>query len=439
MAGEIKYRDVLKDKEYRKYLFSGLINRFGDSIDAIAFTWLVYQITHSASWAAIIFGLNVVPNIVVQPLAGPIVEKLDKKKVIVFSHLARGFVISAFVLMYLMGIVNPYIMIAFTLIITTIESINMPAGGAFIPQIVRKEKLAHAMSLSSTLSSAIQLVGTGVAGVIIAQFGVQTAMLIDAATFFIAAFGVMSVKTIEQEKAAAEENAAVEAKATLDKDNAKAKESYLDSLKDGFSYIAHNHAILNVCLVAVFMNFFIVPINALEAPMAEEIFGLGSELLSIAGMAAAIGGIVGAIIIPKLMEKLSVKMVIVLGGLVIGGFLYLISMGSIVKGQVIPAYIWVGVCYFMMLVSATVVGGSVSIQFTKTCDRDYLARAGAVLGAVSVAAMPIGSFIVSIVSVYVSPAFLLGISGILLMILVVIVAVSKMDFEIVKKEVADAT
>ena len=121
MAGEIKYRDVLKDKEYRKYLFSGLINRFGDSIDAIAFTWLVYQITHSASWAAIIFGLNVVPNIVVQPLAGPIVEKLDKKKVIVFSHLARGLVISAFVLMYMMGIVNPYIMIAFTLIITTIE------------------------------------------------------------------------------------------------------------------------------------------------------------------------------------------------------------------------------------------------------------------------------------------------------------------------------
>jgi hypothetical protein len=93
----------------------------------------------------------------------------------------------------------------------------------------------------------------------------------------------------------------------------------------------------------------------------------------------------------------------------------------------------------MMLVSATVVGGSVSIQFTKTCDKDYLARAGAVLGAVSVAAMPLGSFIVSIVSVYVSPAFLLGISGILLMILVIIVAVSKMDFEIVKKEVADAT
>ena len=435
MAGEIKYRDVLKDKEYRKLLFSGLINRFGDSIDAIAFTWLVYQITHSASWAAIIFGLNVVPNIVVQPLAGPIVEKLNKKKVIVFSHLARGFVISAFVLMYLMGIVNPYIMVAFTLTITTIESINMPAGGAFFPLVVRKEKLTHAMSLNSTLSSAIQLVGTGIAGVIIAQFGVQTAMLIDAATFFIAAFGVMSVKTIEQEKKSGEENTGVEAKAPSD----KAVDSYFDSLKDGFSYIAHNHAILNVCLVAVFMNFFIVPINALEAPMAEEIFGLGSELLSIAGMAAAIGGIVGAIIIPKLMEKLSVKMVIVSGGLVIGGFLCLISMGSFVKGQVIPAYIWVAVCYFMMLVSATVVGGSVSIQFTKTCDKDYLARAGAVLGAVSVAAMPLGSFIVSIVSVYVSPAFLLGISGILLMILVSIVAVSKMDFEIVKKEVADAT
>ena len=110
MAKEFKYGAVLKDKEYRKLLFSNLINRFGDSIDAIAFTWLVYQITHSASWAALIFGLNVLPNIIVQPLFGPIVERLNKKRTIVFTHFARGIVISAFAIMYLAGVLNPYIM-----------------------------------------------------------------------------------------------------------------------------------------------------------------------------------------------------------------------------------------------------------------------------------------------------------------------------------------
>ena len=43
------YRDLFKEKEYSKLLISNLVNRFGDSLDVIAFTWLIYHITQSAS------------------------------------------------------------------------------------------------------------------------------------------------------------------------------------------------------------------------------------------------------------------------------------------------------------------------------------------------------------------------------------------------------
>ena len=71
---KITYKEVWKIRNCRKLLASNLINRFGDSIDSIAFTWLVYQITGSAAWSALIFGLNQLPSIFVQPLAGPFVE-----------------------------------------------------------------------------------------------------------------------------------------------------------------------------------------------------------------------------------------------------------------------------------------------------------------------------------------------------------------------------
>ena len=74
------YREVLKEKDYRALLISTMVNRFGDALDAVAFTWLVYQVTHSGSWSAIIFGLNMFPNVIVQPFAGAIVEKKDKKR-----------------------------------------------------------------------------------------------------------------------------------------------------------------------------------------------------------------------------------------------------------------------------------------------------------------------------------------------------------------------
>ncbi len=50
MAKEFKYKEVLKAKEFRKLLFSNLINRFGDSVDGIAFTGITDRITHIESW-----------------------------------------------------------------------------------------------------------------------------------------------------------------------------------------------------------------------------------------------------------------------------------------------------------------------------------------------------------------------------------------------------
>ena len=43
------YRDILRQTEYMKIMIAALINRFGDSIDAIASTWIVYEITGNAA------------------------------------------------------------------------------------------------------------------------------------------------------------------------------------------------------------------------------------------------------------------------------------------------------------------------------------------------------------------------------------------------------
>ena len=188
------YGEIIKEHEYRKLIFATVINRFGDSVDAIAFTWLVYQITHSAAWSAIVFALNTLPNVVVQPFAGAIVEKMNKKHVIVATHLLRAVIITLFALLYRAGLVNALVMAIFTLVITTVESFNLPATSAFTIQVVKKEHMTCGMSLNSMLSSAASLAGTGAAGVIIATAGVTTAMMIDVVTFGVAAVLISAMK-----------------------------------------------------------------------------------------------------------------------------------------------------------------------------------------------------------------------------------------------------
>ena len=419
MAKEFKYRDIVKSPEYRKLLLTNLVNRFGDSVDAIAFTWLVYEITGSASWSALIFGLNMIPNIIVQPFAGPVIEKLDKKKVIVATHILRGIVISAFVGMYLAGIVNPFIMAAFTLIITTIESFNLPASTAFIPSIIKKEHLTHAMSLNSTLSSAMALVGTGLAGIIIAKFGVYTAMLIDAATFFIAAFGTSTIRRLNE----TESN---EGDAPSEQ---VSQESYMSLLKGGVKYIAKNRVILNYCFVAVILNFLLVPINSLLAPLAEDVYGLGSELLSVAGIAFSIGAIIGSAVVPMITEKMSAKSTLVIFGLVLGGAMYALSLGRYLKGAVIPGYLLAGACYIIISFVASVLGGVLSVMFVKVVDQSYLARAGAIFNASATAATPVGSVLVSVLALKLNPALLIAVSAVLAIVLFLLVAISSLKFD----------
>jgi hypothetical protein len=63
-----------------KMIIAALINRFGDSVDAIASAWIVYEITNNAAWSAIMYGVNRIPSIVVTPLAGAWVEGRNKKR-----------------------------------------------------------------------------------------------------------------------------------------------------------------------------------------------------------------------------------------------------------------------------------------------------------------------------------------------------------------------
>ncbi|MBQ1523444.1 MAG: hypothetical protein IIZ74_11895, partial [Erysipelotrichaceae bacterium] len=61
-----KYANLLKNSNYMRFLSANLINRFGDCIDAMAMTWLMYQVSGSASASALNYGLNYIPTILLQ-------------------------------------------------------------------------------------------------------------------------------------------------------------------------------------------------------------------------------------------------------------------------------------------------------------------------------------------------------------------------------------
>ena len=77
----MNFTDFRKNTSFGKFLYSFLLNRLGDSVDVLTMSWLIYLLSGSAAVSALAMGINYIPSIVIQPLAGAWVERMHKKKV----------------------------------------------------------------------------------------------------------------------------------------------------------------------------------------------------------------------------------------------------------------------------------------------------------------------------------------------------------------------
>lgn len=182
-----KSRMVFHNRNYRLLLLANSINRFGDSVDAIVFTWLTYTLTKSAAFSALIFAANRLPTVLFQPLAGVWMERRPKRQVMVVTDLFRGLLVGYILLRLLTGLPTAAELLIFTLLISIVEAFRQPAGSAILPQIVPPEQYTEAVSYQSGVSSASELVGTGLSAVLIGLIGNTGAMAVDMATFLLSA------------------------------------------------------------------------------------------------------------------------------------------------------------------------------------------------------------------------------------------------------------
>lgn len=410
---KIGYKDVFTQKEYLKHIVANSISRFGDSIDAIAFTWLVYAITGSAAWSAIVFAINQLPSVLIQPFVGPVIEGMNKKKVMIITDFIRGGIIIGLVILYLTEYLNPWVLLLFTFCNSTVEAFSMPAFTAVVPKIIEEKYYTYGTALSSTISTIVQLAGTAAGGVIIGVWGVETAILIDGVSFFAA--GLLRTFLRLDEK-------------NLRKGKLEFKE-YFETLKEGAVYIKKQPVIYNFCLMAIITNAILVPINSLQTPLITEVMGQGSELLSVFSMAMFIGMLIGSVVFPLIMEKMQVRTVVVITGISIGSTFFLYTMGIYVQGNIVAIYLLTMIASVILGISTSMLSSVLNVQFMKVVSQEYLARVAAIFSAGACAATPIVSMLVSVVSTQLTVLQIIFISGILCVILFVMIGIVKVRLE----------
>ncbi|SDI59718.1 MFS transporter, DHA3 family, macrolide efflux protein [Pseudobutyrivibrio sp. 49] len=378
---KVAYKELFANRNFRKDLAASLINRFGDSIDAIASSWIVYELTGEASWSAIIYAINRLPTIFLTPLAGPWVERHNKKMIMVVTDLIRALCVGVLATGLLLGFLSAPLIAVLSFIISSAEAFRIPAGTAIFPQIVPREQYGTAMSVNQASSSVVELIGTGVAAAIIALIGSAGAIYVDMVTFVLSALLIMSLELHED----------------VHKDsNGFSVSGYFADLKGGFVYCASKKRLVAITMMILFLNGILVPLNSLQTPMVTELFRGNVWYLSVFGTTLSISMLLGSVIYPMIQDRLNVKMVLVMICTGIAGFYLLMVAGKGLYSNLYFAMSTIVVLAAMLGLIISVGNMFLGIETIRMIDREYLARAASIGNALGSAIVPVTAFIVSI-------------------------------------------
>ena len=378
---KVAYKELFKNRNFRRDLAASLINRFGDSIDAIASSWIVYELTGEASWSAIIYAINRLPTIFLTPLAGPLVERHNKKMIMVVTDLIRALCVGVLATGLLLGFLSAPLIAVLSFIISSAEAFRIPAGTAIFPQIVPREQYGTAMSVNQASSSVVELIGTGVAAAIIALIGSAGAIYVDMVTFVLSALLIMSLELHEDVHREA---------------NGFSVSSYFADLKGGFVYCASKKRLVAITMMILFLNGILVPLNSLQTPMVTELFHGNVWYLSLFGTILSVSMLLGSVIYPMIQEKLNVKLVLVMICAGISGFYLLMVAGKGFYSNLYFAMASIVVLAAMLGLIISVGNMFLGIETIRMIDREYLARAASIGNALGSAIVPVTAFIVSI-------------------------------------------
>ncbi len=395
------FRELAVYKSFMYLLLARVISRFGDSVDSIAYSWMVYMLTGSKLLMGTLFALNFIPNIAFSFFAGTLVDRWSKRKVVAITYLGRGLIVCFTALLYWQGWLVPWHLYVLTLLTSTLECFASPAELALVPQLLPKEKLLSGNSFSTSASRAAELAGMAAVGGIIASFGISTAILIDGITFTIAAAFILLIRAPRQTSPEPHHNAA------------ESKSSFFQELKAGLLYLKSNKLLITIVMAAAFVNFCLSPFNVLNVVYVDEILGSGPVGLSLMGISLVCGTIVSGLWIGKRGAAYKKSRLILTGYLLLGLNYALMYLPAVLPIQ--PLAI-ATLFSFGIGLSVSLCSTPSTTYFMETVPKELLGRVGALYGMVCTCAIPAGSALAGILGEWVQVHLLYVSFGILLLV-----------------------
>lgn len=277
---------VIAYRDFRYIFLAQVVSGLGDAVYLVALPWLVLQEMGTATALGITGAAAVIPVIFLAPFAGVLADRLDRKHLMILSHVAR---IAILATLLLVSRITPLETMHFALagfLLVAAGLIFYPARAALLPNLLPREALVAGNAALAAGMQAIRIGGTAAAGFLFATIGGLSALGGVLVAYGIAALLLSRIRAPAQAVLRSTESPKVRRHVKLANMLNEARSDLLDSVK----FILTHPVIRAMALAGVILNAFhfpamgsLLPVYfrlALEA--GPELFGLFGAIESAA-------------------------------------------------------------------------------------------------------------------------------------------------------------
>jgi MFS family permease len=189
----VSFSQLLRtNRNFRRIWFGEVASWLGDWFSAIAVYTLVQRLTGSPFALGLVFLTKMAPFAVASPLAGLLVDRFDRRRLMIAADLVRAVLVLGFLWVDDAG--DLYLVYVLTTLQVFLTAVFIPARSASIPNVTTRRELLTANALSAATWSTILAVGAALGGFATEWLGVRAVFVIDSATYVISA--IFLVRTV---------------------------------------------------------------------------------------------------------------------------------------------------------------------------------------------------------------------------------------------------
>ncbi len=177
-TGRVPYLRVIRSPRYFPLWLGQIVSNLGDTLNYVALVVLVFRLSHSGLAVSALVLTEIVPTLLLGPLAGVVIDRLDRRRLLIVVDGVRALLVLALALTHALWTV--YLLAALLAVGSTLFN---PALQAVIPALLTDEERLAANSVAWSSGRLVQIIGASVAGGLIAWAGTTPAFLVNAASF----------------------------------------------------------------------------------------------------------------------------------------------------------------------------------------------------------------------------------------------------------------